>query len=148
MKTYETAAIAVATVLGIDALIHAYWATGRTWPARETRTLSRAVLNADVPFTPRNLVPLVLVLTVGAMVVLAKAGLLGTPLLQWLPHWIPTAGAYTVAAGLLLRGSAGIIWVLGIGASRDTLFYWLNLTAYTPACLVLCAGAVVVAAHR
>lgn len=148
MKTYETAAIAVAAVLGIDALIHAYWAGGRTWPARDTPTLSRAVLNADVPFTPRVLVPLVFMLTAGATVVLAKAGLLGTPVLQWLPHWIPTAGAYTVAAGLLLRGGAGIVWALGIGASRDTLFYWLNLTAYTPICLVLCGCAFVVAAHR
>jgi hypothetical protein len=38
---------------------------------------------------------------------------------------------------LLARGLAGIAWVAGIGASRDTPFYRLNLIAYTPICLVL-----------
>ena len=50
-----------------------------------------------------------------------------------------------VAAGLLLRGVAGIVWALGIGSSRETTFYWLNLTAYTPVCPILCVAAAAVA---
>lgn len=148
MQTYEVAAVATATVLGVDALIHLYWLTGRTWPARDTRGLSKAVLNAEVPFAPRVLVPLIVVLTVGATAVLAKASLLGGWLPDWLPAWIPTAATVAVAVAALLRGGAGIIWALGIGARRDTAFYWLNLTAYTPICLILCGAATVVAAHQ
>lgn len=140
----QIAAVLTATVLGVDALIHTYWLTGRTWPAPDARALSRVVLNAEVPFTPRVLAPLVGVLAAGATVVLAKAGLIGA----WLPGWVATAGTLAVAAGALLRGGAGIVWALGIGARRGTAFYWLNLTAYTPACLVLCGASLIVATHR
>ena len=80
MQTSHIAAIAVASVLGLDALIHVYWLTGRVWPARDTRALSQAVLNADVPFTPRVLLPLVVILTIGGTAVLARAGLVRTGL--------------------------------------------------------------------
>jgi hypothetical protein len=149
MQTYQVAAVVTATVLGVDALIHLYWLTGRTWLARDTRTLSQALLNADVPFTPRVLAPLIAVLAGGATAVLAKAGLLGAWLPgAWLPSWIPTAATVAVAAGALLRGGAGIIWALGIGARRDTAFYRLNLAAYTPICWILCGAATIVATHR
>jgi hypothetical protein len=119
----------------VDALIHAYWLTVHTWPARDTRALSRPVLNADVPFTPRVLAPVVVALAAGAAAVLAKAGLLGASLPAWLPGWVPVAGTLAVAAGSFLRGGAGVSWAAGIGARRDTAFYWLNLTAYTrPVC--------------
>ena len=148
VQTYQVAGVVAATVLGVDALIHAYWLTGRTWPARDPRTLSQVVLNADVPFTPRVLVPLIVVLAVGATAVLAKAGLLSAWLPDWLPGWVPTAATAAVAGGALLRSGAGIIWALGIGANRDSAFYRLNLTAYTPICLILSGAATVVATHR
>jgi hypothetical protein len=148
MEIYEIAAITVAAVLGLDAVVHLYWLTGRTWPAHDARSLSRVVLNADVPFTPRVLTPLVAVLALGATAVLAEAGLLGGRLPGWLPGWFPAAGTLAVAGGALLRAGAGVIWSLGIGASRDTAFYWLNLTAYTPICLVLSGAATVVVVLR
>lgn len=147
METYKIAAVTVATVLGVDALIHVYWMTGRTWPARDDRTLSQVVLNTDVKFTPRGLAPLAVILTAGALVVLARAGLLSALLLEWLPKWVLTAGTIAVAAGTFLRGAAGIVWALGIGARPGSTFYWLNLTLYTPLCLVLCGAATLVLAH-
>jgi hypothetical protein len=53
--------------------------------------------------------------------------------------------AGVVALGLLAPGLAGVTWIAGIGASRDTLFYWLSLIAYTPICLVLSVVAGIVA---
>jgi len=141
MPTTELDAVTVAAVLGVDALIHAYWLTGRVWPARDGRSLSRAVLNADVPFTPRVLIPLIVVLSGGAVAVLAKADMVQLGL----PSWLLTAAAGAVAAGLFIRGLAGAVWVLGIGSTRETPFYWLNLAAYTPVCLILCAAATAVA---
>lgn len=141
METIQIAAVVVAAVLGADAIIHVYWLTGRVWPARDTRSLSYAVLNADVPFGPRVLIPLILVLTIGAVAVLARADLVTLGL----PAWMPMAVTFAVAAGLALRGLAGVVWALGIGSSRDTPFYRLNLAAYTPICLVLAVAATVTA---
>ena len=128
-------------MLGLDALIHVYWLTGRVWPARDERALSHAVLNADVPFTPRNLAPLVVVLSIGCGAMLARADFVHTGL----PSWALATAAGVVALGLLARGLASVAWIAGIGASRDTPFYWLNLIAYTPICLVLSVAAGIVA---
>ncbi|MDL4819012.1 DUF3995 domain-containing protein [Actinomadura opuntiae] len=138
METYEIAALLTAAVLGLDALLHVYWMTGRTWPARDVTTLSRGLLNADVPFTPRVLAPLVLILSVGAVAVLARADVI----LPGLPGWLPAAGAAAVAAGLALRAGAGLVWALGVGARKDSVFYKLNLALYTPVCLLLTAATI------
>ncbi|MFB4297153.1 DUF3995 domain-containing protein [Actinomadura sp. NTSP31] len=141
METYETAAVLTAAVLVLDALLHVYWMTGRTWPARDVTALSRGLLNADVPFTPRVLAPLVLVLSAGAVAVLARADVI----LPGLPGWLPAAGTVAVAAGLGLRTGAGVVWALGVGARRDSAFYKLNLAVYTPVCVVLTAATLRVA---
>jgi hypothetical protein len=86
-------------------------------------------------------------LGVGATVVLIQAGLLDAWLPAWLPGWIPSAGTLAVAVGTFLRAGAGIMWVAGVGASRDSAFYRLNLTVYTPVCLVVCGAATAVLAH-
>jgi hypothetical protein len=143
MRTYEMAALLVAAVLTADALLHAYWITGRTWPARDVTALSRGLLNADVPFTPRVLAPLVLVLCGGAVTVLAQADMI----LHGLPGPLTLAGTIAVAAGLTLRALAGLGWALGIGARRDSVFYKLNLGLYTPVCVLLAAATIDVAAR-
>ncbi|MBO2459162.1 DUF3995 domain-containing protein [Actinomadura violacea] len=142
MHIYELAAVLAATVLALDALLHVYWMTGRTWPARDVTALSRGLLNADVPFAPRVLAPLVAVLAVGAAAVLARAGLI----LPGLPGWLTAAGSIAVAGGVALRAGAGVVWALGVGASRDSAFYKLNLAVYTPLCLLLTAATLRVAA--
>ncbi|MEU6238959.1 hypothetical protein ABZ885_38965, partial [Kitasatospora sp. NPDC047058] len=80
MNRRRTAALVVATVLAADGLLHVYWATGSTWPAADAPSLSRAVLNAEVPFTPRVVLPLAAVLFSGAAVVLARGGRAGADL--------------------------------------------------------------------
>jgi len=66
-------AVAVASVLALDAGLHLYWTTGATWPANDSRGLSMAVLNADVPFTPPVLLPLVALLLGAAGTVIARS---------------------------------------------------------------------------
>lgn len=141
MSILELAALLAAAILGFDALLHVYWMTGRTWPARDVAALSQGLLNADVPFTPRVLAPLVLVLSAGAIAVPARAGMIPTGV----PGWIPAAGTVAVAAGVALRAGAGVVWALGVGARRDSAFYRLNLAVYTPLCLVLTAATLRVA---
>lgn len=123
--------VAAAAVLTTDALAHLYWATGATWPADNARDLSLAVLNMEVPFTPRVLLPLAAVLLAGAWAMLTADSRYGR------------LAGLAVAAGTLVRGVVGVGWMLGIGADTQTPFYWLNLV-YTPVCLALFAASLAV----
>ncbi|MFJ3581775.1 DUF3995 domain-containing protein [Streptomyces sp. NPDC090127] len=129
------AAALVASVLTVDAVLHLYWTTGATWPAADDTSLSLAVLGTEVPFTPPILLPLAALLLTAAAVVLAHARRPGDRLLR--------AGTLVVAAGLSLRGAAGIYWLF----SKETgaAFHWLNLLLYTPLCVVLAVAALRVA---
>ncbi|MFB7162713.1 DUF3995 domain-containing protein [Streptomyces sp. NPDC056242] len=135
-RTARRAAALIASVLSCDGLLHLCWSTGSTWPARDVTSLSYAVLGADVPFTPPVLLPLATVLFSASGVVVARARLDR-------PHALLRLGTWAVAAGLSLRGLAGIYWLF----TKDpgTAFYWLNLGAYTPLCAVLATAAIRVA---
>ncbi|NUW31528.1 DUF3995 domain-containing protein [Nonomuraea sp. SMC257] len=139
MNTSRLGALTAAVLL-TDAAAHLYWLTGRTWPAHDVRSLSLAVLNAEVPFTPRVLVPLAVVLTTGAVAVLACSRGRGG-----LPARLITGA---VAAGTLVRAAAGLVWILGIGADTATPFFWLNLVLYTPLCVGMAAAAGLIAIRR
>jgi len=133
----RTAALALAGILTADSALHLFWTTGASWPAADTAALSQGLLNADVPFTPRVLLPLATVLAGGAAAVLAQGGLLRLPLPPALPRWATRA----VAAGLSVRAAAGLVWATGLGADTGSTFYTLNLTLYTPLCLTAAAAA-------
>ncbi|MBB3733406.1 DUF3995 domain-containing protein [Nonomuraea dietziae] len=78
-QTRARAAYAAATVLAVDAAAHLYWTTGAIWPAPDVRTLSLAVLNMEVPFTPRVLLPLAAALLTAsaALITTTRLGALG-----------------------------------------------------------------------
>ena len=142
----ELAGIVIAAVLALDSLLHAYWATGQIWPARNKRSLAQAVLNSNNirAFRPAILLPLVALLACGALLVLARVHQLGVPG-QLIPDSLLQLSIVGVATGLLVRGVAGIGWVLGLAPAGSKLFYRLNLLVYTPVCLLLFIAAVVVA---
>lgn len=75
--TRRQAGILTASVLAADGLVHVYWATGATWPMADAASLSRVVLSAEVPFTPRVLLPLAGALFLASLLVLAQVRLLG-----------------------------------------------------------------------
>ncbi|WP_329381119.1 DUF3995 domain-containing protein [Streptomyces sp. NBC_01351] len=128
--TRHRLAAAVAGVLAIDGAVHLYWATGAVWPAADARALSFAVLGLEAPFTPRVVIPLAALLLTGAGAVLAYARGRGGRVARLV------TGA--VAAGLAVRGLAGVGWVAGVLESpADGPFYVLNLLLYTPVCLGL-----------
>ncbi|GHO59938.1 DUF3995 domain-containing protein [Ktedonobacter robiniae] len=138
----ELAGILVAIVLIADGLVHAYWATGRIWPAQDRLSLAQAVLNINKTrsFRPAILVPLACLLFCGALIVLARVHYLGM-FEQLIPSSLLQLGTLAVTIGLLLRGLAGIAWALRLAASRSEMFYKLNLIVYTPLCLVLFVAA-------
>ncbi|MFI6580886.1 DUF3995 domain-containing protein [Embleya sp. NPDC050493] len=123
----KRAGTAVAALLTADALLHAFWATGSTWPAGSTEALSQGLLNADVPFTPRVLLPLCALLGTGAVGVYAHSRGRGGR--------ISALITAAVAAGLAIRSTAGLVWAVGIGSDPGSTFHRLNLAVYTPVCL-------------
>ncbi len=142
----EIAGILVAVVLIADGLLHAYWATGRLWPAHDKLSLAQTVLNINKPraFRPVFLVPLACLLFCGALIVLAQIHSPGVPA-QFIPGPLLQPGIVAIATGLLLRGLAGIVWVLRLAPSKSELFYKLNIIVYTPLCLLLFVATVTVA---
>jgi hypothetical protein len=146
-RTKENAGKLVAAGLAADGLVHVYWATGNIWPAPDMKTLSLAVLNMNVSFGLFIVGPLACLLFCGALLVLARVHRLGK-LGRMIPDSVLQLVILIIAAGLLLRSLAGIVWVLGLGADTSTTFYWLNLLAYTPFCLVLFAAAVAAARSK
>lgn len=123
---------ALAALLAADGLVHLYWATGLTWPAPDERTLSLAVLGSEVSFGPPVVLPLAALTLTGAAAVLAHAEGRGSgPVLR--AARLVTAA---VAAGLAVRGLAGLGWAAGLlDSPADGPFRTLNLALYTPACL-------------
>ncbi|MEV6687473.1 DUF3995 domain-containing protein [Streptomyces sp. NPDC051130] len=117
---------ALAALLAADGLAHLYWATGRTWPAADAHALSLAVLGTEVSFAPPVVLPLAALTLTGASAVLAHSRRGG-------PATRLVTGA--VAAGLAVRGLAGLGWAAGVLDSPPGPFYALNLALYTPACL-------------
>ncbi|MFF3174539.1 DUF3995 domain-containing protein [Streptomyces sp. NPDC057900] len=148
LPTRRTAALAVAGVLTADGLLHVFWSTGRTWPARDPAALSYAVLGIDAPFTPPVVLPLAAVLFGGAALVTARARLGRAHRLGRLLQ----AGTLAVAGGMALRALAGLGWAAGLRTGLDAgagdTFRLLNWSLYTPLCLVLAAAALRVAARE
>lgn len=140
------AGMVLAGLLILDALVHAYWTTGRIWPAREKLTLVQVVLNSNNTraFRPAILISLTVLLVCGALLVLARVHYLGI-VGQLIPGLVLQLGMVAIATGLLVRGLAGIGWALGLAPSKSKLFYRLNLLVYTPLCLILFVAAVAVA---
>ncbi|WP_406184122.1 DUF3995 domain-containing protein [Streptomyces sp. NBC_01006] len=120
---------ALAGLLAADGLVHLYWATGRTWPAASERTLSLAVLGTEVSFAPAVVLPLAALTLSGAAAVLGHAYGHGGR--------VTRAVTAAVAAGLAVRGLAGLGWAAGLLDSPSGPFHRLNLVLYTPACLGL-----------
>lgn len=148
LPTPRAAALAVASVLTADGLLHVFWSTGATWPAGDAATLSYAVLGIDAPFTPPVVLPLAAVLFGGAALVTARARLSRNHRLGRLIQ----AGTVAVACGTALRGLAGLGWAAGLRTGLDAgagdTFHLLNWSLYTPLCLLLAAAALRVAARE
>lgn len=135
-------AYAVEAVLTVDAAFHLLWATGSTWPASEVRTLSYALLGAEVSFAPGLLLALAGIALTTLAVIHARARIARGH--RWYP--LLQAGTLAFLAFVTVRAAAGLAWCFGIGEAADhATFYRLNLFAYTPLCLAMAAAVLTLA---
>ncbi|MCX5231562.1 DUF3995 domain-containing protein [Streptomyces sp. NBC_00233] len=120
----------VAALLAVLALVHLYWATGLTWPAADEQALSLAVLGSVVSFGPAVVLPLAALEGCAAFAVALHAR--GGGRRRGIPRLVTAA----VAAGILLRGAVGLVWIVIGKDGSGAVFPWLNALVYTPLCLV------------
>ncbi len=132
----NTAAVGVPTGLLTIAALHAAWALGWRWPGRSDRELAETVVGPGAKLPSPSAV-----LAVAGALTLA-ASLVGAATRPEASRLVRT-GAWGVAGTLLLRGVVGPF--TDIAGGLDDRYERLDLLLYSPLCLVLGAGAAVVA---
>ncbi len=116
--------------------LHATWAMGSTWPAKDPEDLADLVVGTQ-PFPSAGATWAVSALTAAAagLVTLDNHDLVKQPRLRRLVR----LGATTVSGVLALRGGVGLAAdVSGKGPGSDRFRYW-DLRCYSPLCLALAA---------
>ncbi|MFF5209135.1 DUF3995 domain-containing protein [Streptosporangium sp. NPDC000396] len=129
----EIVGLLAAVGLAAAGALHAVWAFS-PWPAVDRTTLAKVVLGDEgegFPWAPAC-VGMAAVLAAAGYVVAARSGLL--PVIG--PRQLYTVGAWTIAAGLLARGSVFPAVITLRGRSGPEFKTW-DLRVYTPVCLVL-----------
>jgi hypothetical protein len=126
----ELAGIAVAAVLATDGFLHAYWATGQIWPARDQLTLIQAVLNSNKTrlLRPTVLAPLAGLLLLGALIVLARVHLFGM-LGQLIPGPLLAPSGHPGCCRWVVAARCGWCWMgTGPGSKQEQAFLHAQLS--------------------
>jgi len=108
------------------AAVHANWARGSAWPARDRASLARAVLGSE---TLPGAGPCI---AVAALLAAASALVAGWPK-DGSP--VQRSGAAGVAVILIARGAAGLAGLMP--QERSPIFKRWNRRAHSPLCLAL-----------
>ncbi len=136
-------AVLLTAILSFIAALHAYWALGGVWPGRDKSSLGRIVVGnprlLGVP--PASLTAIVAALIAGA----AAWPLLLSPVTARIASpEIARIMTGLLAIVFLLRGLAGYLPVLQRRHSAEP-FASLNRVLYSPLCLALGAGFLILA---
>ncbi|MFK5978622.1 MAG: DUF3995 domain-containing protein [Rhizobiaceae bacterium] len=124
------------------AIIHGMWGFQIWWPERDEQKLARTIVGSPgikrMP-APVQCFVVTAVMIGAAILVLLLGGLWSLPIL---PLWLIKWAAMALAAGLLMRGLIGFtgFWVRLL---PEEPFRTFNRRYYSPLCLVLAAGIVI-----
>jgi len=123
---------AIAAVgLASAAAIHIVWASGSSWPAEDYDELADLVVGRG-PFPSRPLTALVAASLISASAIAVTAS---SPAPS--QSWPIRIGLKTVAAALLVRGAAGLVWSsLPVGQASAQFRRW-DRRLYSPLCIIL-----------
>lgn len=125
--------LALAAIFLFLAAMHAYWALTLV-PDGVRPTFADEPLPQPHPLVTSGVaVPL----TLAAVVVLARAGLI----LQQLPTWVPRVGCWGLGLIMVFRAIGELRFVGFFKSIRDTRFAVWDTWLYSPLCLLLGVGA-------
>ena len=123
-------AIAAVGLAGAAA-IHFLWASGSSWPAEDYDELADLVVGRG-PFPSRPLTALVAASLISASAIAVTASRPAPS-----QSWPMRIGLKTVAAALLVRGTAGLVWSsLPVGQASAQFRRW-DRRLYSPLCIIL-----------
>lgn len=119
---------------------HAAWGLGFYWPGHDTISLARKVVGGTVFPVPRDcfIAAVLLAGAAGAVAVRTR------PKTTWETNSVgPLSGLFVAAIGVVLaaRGIVGLLVSATDLVQTSVEFRRLNLTVYSPLCLLLAAGA-------
>lgn len=122
------------------AVVHAMWAAGSTWPAKDSDHLADLVVGArPFPSSPLTWLVTGLIGSAAAVTAMATTGS-GNQRGRWARR-----GTRLVAGGLLLRGVAGFTTSALETTDATPLYRRWDLRLYSPLCVVLGTTAAVAA---
>jgi uncharacterized protein DUF3995 len=126
---------AAATLLALAGL-HAVWATGSSWPAKDRVALAELMAGRAGGSVP----PAAACTTVATLLTIASVLVSGRP--RRLPA-LQRAGAHAVAAVLGVRGACGMAGRTDLVSPGSTAprFWRMDRRYYSPLCLALAAAA-------
>jgi hypothetical protein len=134
----EGLAVALTMVVAVIAALHAHWGRGGTWPAASAERLAKSAVGTPgitrMP-SPRSCFVVAALLAAVATWPLFAVDLLPT---AW-PHWLTLLAGAGIAAVFVGRGVAGYTAAWRRRFSEQP-FATLDRLAYSPLCLVLGAG--------
>ena len=128
-----TLPLVLSLVLAVLAAAHAWWATGRIWPAASEPALARAVIGDG-----RSRMPPPWQCAAVAMVLLAVA-IWPWVIVTWPDESLVLIGSIVIGAVFFLRGTAGYSprWR---ARCKDEPFRTRDFYLYSPLCLALGVG--------
>jgi hypothetical protein len=118
------------------ALLHAYWALGWTWPARDSQSLALAVVGGTAGARMPGAMAcfnVAVLFGAAALLVLAATG----SICVTLPMGLIRGGAHCVMVALGLRAAAGLFAERIRPSGSNSRFARLNLLIYSPLALTL-----------
>jgi hypothetical protein len=139
----DSLAFAVAAVLIVLAVLHAYWAAGGSWPGRDGAALAQIVVGGPIgQRMPSHAAcaAVAVALIAAAMLVLAAQGAIVLPV----SSAIVRIATFGLAAVLTLRGAAGFLEARLRPVIAGTPYARLNTVAYSPLALALGLGTLAV----
>lgn len=129
-------------VMAALSLLHGYWGLGGAWPGTDAASLARMVVgvrSGRMPGLVPSLVVAASLLAVAAFIAW-RAGWF--PALG-LPQWLWSAGYWGATLVFAARGLAGFVPAI-FRYADGTPFARLNVIIYSPLCLAIAAGMIVV----
>lgn len=138
-------AVTITAILSAIAGLHLHWGLGGFWPGRDEASLVDMVIGAP-PGTPIPPLWACLIVVACVLIPAAAALLIADGLEQRLPNlfkWIPATALWVSAFVFLARGLATYVSPIFLGG-KATKFYQLNIAIYSPLCLALGLGLILV----
>jgi hypothetical protein len=133
----DTTAALLTLVLGLVALLHAYWGLGGLWPGESEADLIARVIGDGRRHMPPRPVTWIVACLIGIAAIWPL--ILDLRTLPFPVNWLATAGGLVLALVFLGRGVAGYTpgWRRGHSAEP---FASLDRSYYSPLCLVIGAA--------